>query len=745
MNQTAMRKIILIPAGLLVLILGAILALLLLVDANQFRDPIRAQLEKRLQRSVTIGQLGLKIIPLSIRLEDVAIGESAQFPSQAPFAKVKEIDVRMSLPALLRRQVNVQSLRVIEPQIELIRNVAGVWNASSLGGAGGSQTGGGGGGSLEIADLQIQNGRVGLTDLQQHKARTVYDHIDLALRNYGPGRPFELDGGIQVPGPSGSAVNAKVNLQGRDSAFSGKGNVEVAGKSLRDPARAEFQIQGDLNTGVMKVIGGTLKVGAVAAEISAELRTKAEPPAMTGELRLNNAALADLLRLAEAFGAAPGISGSGTLSMSARVNGPMSDPAIDATGALRDAKLQLPQLTKPLEVQTAAIRAGKNSVSLNDVVLGLGSMHARGSLAATDFANPQLALTAAIDKLDVSELQQMLADAPAAKKGRATTGSASTVHGTGTITAGSIVYQQIALTDVHATCKLENGIIRLDPLSSKAFGGEQTGSIALDTRQAQSTFNINSKLIKVDANQLLSATTPMRKLFFGTLNSDIQVQANPAPGQDFTRALNGTVKLDVTDGRLAGVQLLNELAGIAKLLGYSKRSESYTKILKLAGTLHLRNGIANTDDLHLDFDGGSLNGSGTLGLTDQQLKMRLTTVLAKEINPAGGKTQIAGLMSTVLANSKGELVIPALVSGTLDKLRFQPDPERMAKMKLEGLLPTRDNPAGAASRIQGILGALTGSKSESQQAQPGTPAATQQKKKGILDILDSMRKKPEQK
>jgi hypothetical protein len=80
------------------------------------------------------------------------------------------------------------------------------------------------------------------------------------------------------------------------------------------------------------------------------------------------------------------------------------------------------------------------------------------------------------------------------------------------------------------------------------------------------------------------------------------------------------------------------------------------------------------------------------------------------------------------------------VTGTFDKLRFAPDAEKMAKMKLDGLIPTRDNPLAPASKIQGIWDALTANPSGP------TPAGQQpQKKKGILDIIDSIQKNSGQK
>ena len=71
-------------------------------------------------------------------------------------------------------------------------------------------------------------------------------------------------------------------------------------------------------------------------------------------------------------------------------------------------------------------------------------------------------------------------------------------------------------------------------------------------------------------------------------------------------------------------------------------------------------------------------------------------------------------MSTALSNGKGELVIPAVVTGTFDHPRFEPDLGAVAQMKLHNLLPSAANPGAlgksAADVIGGILGAFQKSK-----------------------------------
>ena len=54
--------------------------------------------------------------------------------------------------------------------------------------------------------------------------------------------------------------------------------------------------------------------------------------------------------------------------------------------------------------------------------------------------------------------------------------------GTGTLAVGTIIYEQTVLTNVHSNVTLNHGIIQLNPLTSQIYGGQENGSVTVDTR-----------------------------------------------------------------------------------------------------------------------------------------------------------------------------------------------------------------------------------------------------------------------
>jgi AsmA protein len=817
-----MRKaLVIVGIVLVVLILGAV-ALVSLVDVNQFRGRIEAELRKQTGRSVTLGPMGLRLLPLSIRVDDFSIGESPAFPTGRQFASAKELSVRVDLLPLLRKEIRVDSIRLAQPAVELVRNAAGKWNFSDLGGgaaksgtggSGGSGTGGSGTG-LTLGELAVEDGTVAVSDLGNAKSRSVYDHIDATLRDFAPGKPFEITASVRLPGSAKGSVtvNAKGGPLGSDHPLTGRISIEqaslaefqqflsrgargkvdgvlsgttdfeslnsvakahgaldftklrVSGADLGYPVRVDYALDDNLDSGLLKVSSLTVRVGQVPIAMSGELNTKAST--INAAVNINRAGLAEVLAAARAVGT-EGVSGTGILSLNLRVQGPLEHTDqlnYSGGGSLQNASVKLPSLTKPVAISSANLKFDKNRATLDNLVCTLGGSTLRGNLTARNFSAPEVGFGLNVDKLDLAELQQITSpgsgNQPSSHAGGSGT-SGAPIDAKGTVQIGAILYNGLTLKNVRADCKFNRNVLTLAPLTADLFGGKQSGSITLDMRSQPAALAVNAKLDGVDANQLLSATTSMKNRLYGLLAAQTDSTMKLAPGADMARTLNGTLKLDMTKGKLVGVNVLNELSSVGKFLGYSPRSEPETNILALGGDLKITNGVANTDNLTLRLNEGTVAAAGAVNLADESLNLRVTAVLDHATSQKAGGTNIGGFMSTALANNKGELVIPATVTGTFAHPRFLPDASRIAEMKLKNLLPTTTNPGSLTS---GILGAVTGQKGGAQSLldsltgkptapasgganpAPGAkPANGDNGVGGLLDALGSLGKKKDDK
>jgi uncharacterized protein involved in outer membrane biogenesis len=116
----------------------AIVALILIVtiaqfDVNHYRTQIQTEMEQRPGRKVALGNMKLKLMPPSLRVENLAISEDPDFDGHTPFLKADTADFSVRLLSLLGSKVEIDAIDVQRPSAEMVKNAKGVWNFASLG------------------------------------------------------------------------------------------------------------------------------------------------------------------------------------------------------------------------------------------------------------------------------------------------------------------------------------------------------------------------------------------------------------------------------------------------------------------------------------------------------------------------------------------------------------------------------------------------------------------------------------
>ncbi|MGZ4788919.1 MAG: AsmA family protein, partial [Terriglobales bacterium] len=450
-----------------------------------------------------------------------------------------------------------------------------------------------------------------------------------------------------------------------------------------------------------------------------------------------------------------GLDGTGQLTLNLTVSGPVKNAsamALNGNGALQNAVLHLPTVSKPLNVRNANLRFSQNSMMLDNLNASIDQTNATGNLSVRNFAAPQVQFTLNADKVDLAALQQIIGAPPQqpqpkrasfdliprayARQAPPDSGFLTKASGGGNISIGQLTYEQLVMQNVQSQVTLDHGVIRLSPLTSTLYGGQQSGTIILDTRVTPPVVSVSSKLQKVDANKLISSTTSLKETIYGLLAANANTNFRAASAEDVTRSLSGTLNLDLSNGRIAKIDLLNQLANIGRFVnpGLAPR-QAFTDVTKLTGTFNVVNGLAQTNNLRAVIPGANLAASGNINLVSNALDLHLTAVLSKDFSQKVGGTGIGGFMQTALANKNGELVMPILITGTFDRPMFAPDVQQLAQMKLQNMVPSFGNPGNMTS---GIVGALLGNKNQ-QQPNANQPQQNQQQQANPLgDLLNQV-------
>jgi uncharacterized protein involved in outer membrane biogenesis len=566
---------------------------------------------------------------------------------------------------------------------------------------------------------------------------------------------LSLDVHAQGPTKNMSALN-----------FSGTGKISNANLKLPSLTKPLQLRNSDIQFNKNSVVLQNISVGLGQATANGALTLRNfEAPVVQFTLNAGGP-VGEILDLARTAGvsAVEGISGDGNLTLALKGQGPIKNTAaldLSGTGKISNANLKLPSLTKPLQVRNSDIQFSKNSIGLQNVNAGIGQTNANGTLTLRNFDTPQVQFTLNVDKVNVTELQQIFNAAPSQPKRTAlehdfwsivpkANAQAPANHnpqpslltkmtGGGAVNIGVIQYDDLVLNNAHSNVTLDHGVIRMNPVTADVYNGKENGAITIDMRQSQPVYTVNLKTEKVDANKLISSVSDLKQTLYGMLASNVNASFSSGSSSGIARSLNGSLALNLTNGKLMNVNLLHELASIGKFLGTNfDAAQNFTNLAQLTGNFDVKNGVAQTNNLNAVIDGGTLAAAGLVNLADQSLNLHVTTVLKKELSQQVGGTQVGGYMSTALANNQGELVMPVIITGTFQHPRVTPDVQQIAQMKLKNMVPNAKNPAELTT---GILGAVLGNKNQGNAS--GQPA-NGQSKGGIGGILDAISGKQQQ-
>jgi len=704
-----MRKAFLIIGIIVVVVIAAVLIFVATFDVNQYHAKIQSELQQRLGRQVSLGDMHLGIFPLRFEVQSVSIADDPRFNAQKPFVQAQQLDVSVKLLSLLHKDVEIDTLTLQRPSVDLIKNKQGVWNFASIGQPQGAQapspstskapenkpsnkpspepapsgsTQPSSSQQFSLGKLQIQDGQVSLTDLQTSPKPAIYDHIDVTLENFAPGEPFTVDAAAHLPGPG----TQEVRLQGKGgpivqsdpaaTPFKGTLNlkqVNIAGlsKFLNNPAL----------TGTDGTITGQTDINSESGTISAKGTTNITNVKMKGndlgfpisaDYDVSDNVANSLMTIRNGnikLGSTPFLV-SGTL------NSKPTPAILDLT--LKASNVAMTELAKLAAASGTAFAPGTNvtgSVNIDVNAKGPtdkpalnGTVTAR-NLQATGKDIPQPVQIQAINlHLTPAQIQS---------------DPFNVVSGGTTVNTEFALQQYLSNNPtVNATLKAPNAQLQNLLAMAKAYGVQ-----GLEKISGNGTINLD-----------MHANGPVKSLNQAAL----------------MRALNGTTALNIANLRYTGVDLTRELGSIAGFLNKVQSSKGYTDVSPLTGNIVVKNGVAQTNNLSAKLDIGSIAGVGIANLVDNTLNMHLTAVLNSKFSQMVGGNGIGGFMKTALGNNQGELAIPVLVTGTLQNPKFAPDVQQMTQMRLKGLIPNSNNPGGA---VNGILGGLLGKNAAQAQGQ----------------------------
>ena len=128
---------------------------------------------------------------------------------------------------------------------------------------------------------------------------------------------------------------------------------------------------------------------------------------------------------------------------------------------------------------------------------------------------------------------------------------------------------------------------------------------------------------------------------------------------ELTQALEGTGHVAIKEGKLEGINLMQEALSLLKVVVITQDNVKTTAFSSIEGDVSIKQGIINLQRLLMDSHDFQATALGTVGF-DQTLNLKANLNLSEALS-----NQIAGkLPAAKLALTGGRITVPLVIAGT---------------------------------------------------------------------------------
>ncbi len=638
-----LRRILLVLIALVVVVVLAAIAAVVFIDPDDYREQIAERASGQVGREVRLdGPIELRLFPwLAFEIRDASVGNPPDFAPAPPLAEIGVARAAVRVWPLIRGELEIGAIDFEQATFTLVTDPQG---RSNLAGLFADDPDAADPGEPDLSMLQtgavgLRSVSVVLLDLADDARREiVVDSFDMAA--------FAADRDIDISLSARVIDGDQVVIEDLD--FSG--TLRVAANlsridlgdwraSLHLPAAdARARARGDA---WVDLAGDILSVEMPRLDLDLDLPDMQVALVLTDTLSLT---LDDPGRLVMA-GAdididLPDMQMGLTLTEALSVT--IADPVrVDLPGA--EFRLDGQHLDLGAELVLADPIRGRLDVSGERLDLrALAAVGGEDEQPVADGETPDFAPLTRVDFRADLRLDEL------------------------------VLAEGLVLTQVRAGSHLVDGVLRLDPLDARLFGGGFEGHAQVDFNETPPAVHLQPRLSGVLVEQiagLFSDHAPVAGS--GDLSLDIRFRGL-SPG-DILASLDGSGQFLLSDGAVRGIDLetlIEQELTVASLGNVRQAFSGQTPFRSLSGSLRAEDGVISLPDLDLTAAGFGAHGSGRIDFAADQVDYRIDLELGENLLerlPSRLRSATGGTIPLAIAGPVSAPVVSVDLAGIAER------------------------------------------------------------------------------
>lgn len=612
-----------------IVLLIVLIAFAVTFDANNYKPQIIAQVEKATGRDFSIaGDINLSVFPwIGLKVEDVTLGNEKGFAAKY-FAAIKQLDIKVNVLPLLKKEVEINTIRLhglnlaLEVAADKSNNWSGLTQAEATAGeadkAVEEKAPAAEGAGLPLQSLQVAGfefvDAVILYEDRSSKTRATVSDLNLKTGAIEFDRPVEVSFAAHIKNEQ-PALDSRLKLETtltfnkQFTVFSVRDFVMTvltsANEFIKQDEQLEVKTSIDVSMEAQRITVKPLQLSALGTTTVVDVTVSQfqQTPVIQGEIEV--------------------------LPFNAREIAGRVGVVLPAM-AKADA-LQRVTLKTKINMQGEKLEANDFSLKLDDSTLS-------GWLHVIDIAKQQLRYDLAFDHLNVDDYLPPVAEPAANEKAVAAAAGAETSAAAassgdekielplemmrqldiqGDFRIASLSAMKYDIKQFSMTTKAQQGEINIKPISMQVLEGQVTSALKMNVQKP-----IPSYAIDLDLNQLQAG--PVANPFLvgvmgdeelsleGAVNVVMAVKTAGETVNQLKQASLGQIVLDMKETAVKGFDpeyymrssvsnyLDSKGFGQSQSITGSYQPRQVTVFDTIHSTVNLKDGKARTDDFLMD-------------------------------------------------------------------------------------------------------------------------------------------------